>query len=95
MTTRAIIITKKYTELTDKLKEMFETELIPSLDNLDVADIEYLITMTFIGIEKEKDFEEEIRTLIINNNLKDIVTEDQTIVVTRLISQFVLWLRVL
>jgi hypothetical protein len=91
MTTRASLITEKYEILTTELKTFFDAELFPSLDSIDVADLVYFVTLTFLGIEKTEDFEEKIMDLITCHGFK--VTDKQMVKVVPLISNFVLFLR--
>ena len=78
---------KKFTEL----KNYFDAELFPSLDDIDVADLVFFITMNFVGIEKQQEFHEKIIDLITSNGFK--ITDCQLVKVVPLISEFVLWLR--
>lgn len=91
MTTRASLITEKYIALTTELKNYFDAELFPSLDDIDVADLVFFITMNFVGIEKQQEFHEKIIDLITSNGFK--ITDCQLVKVVPLISEFVLWLR--
>jgi hypothetical protein len=93
MTTRAILITERYTTLTTELKTFFDSELFPSLDSIDVADLVYFVTLTFVGVEKTEDFEEKITDLITCHGFK--VSDKQMVRVVPLIMDFVLWLRLL
>jgi hypothetical protein len=91
MTTRKSLIITKYIILEENLKNYISDEIFPSLDNVDVADLVYLITMTFIGIDEETQMNKKIKELIASNN---IVIEDAKIdEVVILVSEFVFWLK--
>jgi hypothetical protein len=91
MVTRATLITEKYTILTTELKSFFDAELFPSLDNIDIADLCFFVTMSFMGVDSPLDFHDKIIEIIIANGFK--ITEEQMIIVVPLISDFVIFLR--
>lgn len=93
MTTRKTLIVAKYGVLELELKKHLDADLFPSLDSIDVVDLVYLITMTFVGVETEAQYAAKIRELMDANGVAvDGPTFD---VVAPLISGFVAWLKVL
>jgi hypothetical protein len=91
MTTRATLLTEKYNALTAKLKTFFDAELFPSLDSIDVADLVYFITISFLNVNTDDGFHDKITDLITCHGFK--ITDEQLITVVPLIRDFVLWLR--
>jgi len=69
MTTRKELIIKKYLVLEKELKQYFQEGLFPSLDDVDVGDLVYLLTMTFLGIDSELDYQNKIKELMSCNGL--------------------------
>ena len=49
MTTRKTLIVERYGALEVELKKHLDAELFPSLDSVDIADLVYLITISFLG----------------------------------------------
>ena len=50
MTTRKELILAKFSVLESKLKELINGDVFPSLSEIDIADLVYLVTLTFMGI---------------------------------------------
>ena len=91
MATRKTLIVEKYTALEAELKKHFSADLFPSLDAIDVCDLVYFITMTFLGVDSEEQYCEKIRELMTANAVK---VDDDTFRVTQpLIAEFVAWLK--
>ena len=93
MTTRAQLITKKYETLTKELKTIFDNDLFPSFETIDVSDLVYFITLNFIGVETDVQFKCEILKMLTCYSLE--VSEKDLDIVTKLVRDFVVWLRVL
>lgn len=91
--TRATLITEKYTILTNELKTFFDAELFPSLDSIDIADLVFFITVSFLNVNTEDQFTDKIIDLITSNGFK--ITDKQMVRVVPLIQEFVLWIRAL
>jgi hypothetical protein len=75
MTTRAILITQRYNQLTDELKTIIDAELFPDLENIELSDLLTYITLTFFSIEERVDFEKKLKYLITCNNLQNKILD--------------------
>ena len=53
MSTRKELIVAKFSILEKELKPLFKRTLFPSLEEIDLADLVYYITITFLGIDSE------------------------------------------
>ena len=70
-----------------------ELTLFPSLDEIDIADLTYLLTMTFLGITTEDEFKRKIRELA---EISDVIlTDDKLDILTTIMTEFMIWLRTL
>jgi hypothetical protein len=47
------LIVQKYTELEKEMKKHIDGSILPSLDDIDVADFVYYTTITFLGVDSE------------------------------------------
>ena len=68
MTTRKELITVKYNVLEVELKKYINNELFPSLDSIDLADAVFFITMIFLGITSEEEYDTKIKELLATHN---------------------------
>ena len=96
MTTRKIMIKNKYIEFNDILiKNEFTDEmaLFPSLEDLDITDLTYLLTLTFMGITKEEQFKNKVQELAELSDVK--LTDDKLNILSTLIYNFMNWMRAL
>ena len=93
MTTRKALIIGKYVELEAKLKNHFDSTLFPSLEDIDLADLVYYITMIFLGVITDLHFNSKIQELLDTNGVK--VSNEVFQIISPLIIDFVKWLRVL
>lgn len=93
MTTRKTLIVERYGALEVELKKHLDAELFPSLDSVDVADLVYFITLTFVGVDSEEQYGAKIRELMDGNGVKvDGPTFD---IVAPPIREFVAWMKLL
>ena len=93
MTTRRALIIQKYTALETELKQYFSAELFPSLETIEVSDMVFLLTMTFVGVNDDEQYKEKIASLITSNKIT--ITDDDFDIVCPLITDFVKWLKAL
>ena len=93
MTTRKELIIGKYVELETELKKHFDDTLFPSLEDIDLADLVYYITMIFLGVITDLQFHAKIQELLDTNGVK--VSNEVFQKIAPLIIDFVNWLRVL
>lgn len=90
MTTRRELITAKYLTLTTSIREYTHEPIFPSLDDIDVADLIYFITFTFLGVDD----------LGCRNKLREIVELHQIQVSTQqfdaifpIVKEFLEWMK--
>lgn len=93
MTTRKQLIISKYIELTTELKTHFDDELFPSLEDIDLCDLVYYITFTFLGVKTPLQYHGKILELISTNGIK--MSDEVLQKVAPLIIDFVDWIRAL
>ena len=91
---RKILIQTKYTEFYQVLKNNnFNAELclFPNLDDIDITDLTYLLTMVFLGINDEDSFHSKIIEISEINGVE--LTLEKLNFVTPLFMNFMIWLR--
>ena len=93
MTTRKQLIIGKYTELEIELKKHIDATLFPPLQDIDVADLVYFVTLTFIGITTPLQFHSKVMELSKTNGV--VVSDAVICIISPLIEEFVNWLRIL
>ena len=93
MSTRKELIIKKYAILEEQLKEHTGGYLFPSLHDIDICDFVYYVTLTFVGIDSEEQFQMKIKELAESNNVT--ITDENVVKVVPLVIDFIMWLRVL
>ena len=91
MTTRRELIVQRYTTLEAELKQYVDVALFPSLDDIDLADVVFLITTTFVGVTTEDQYMEKIRDLVASNGIE--MTEATLGTIAPLITDFVVFLK--
>ena len=91
MTTRKELIINKYLNLQKKLSNY--SEILPSLNDIDIADFVYFVTIIFLGIETELQYKIKIDELIETNqiNIDDVERER----ISPLIIDFIRWIKLL
>ncbi len=92
--TKRDLIKNKYTKFYDFLIENhFEKELtlFPDLNEIDVADLTYFLTLTFIGISEQEDFRNKINVLAELNGVK--LSEEQLKILIPPFQEFMVWMR--
>ena len=92
--TRKSLIQNKYTEFQEILKHNnFDEELLllPSLEDIDVADLTYFLTFTFIGITEEVQFRGKIKELACMNCMN--LSEQKLDILAPLLEEFMCWMR--
>lgn len=62
--TKKDLLIERYTALEKHLRLHLNTDLFPSLDSIDVIDLSFFITMTFVGVESETEIKSKIREII-------------------------------
>ena len=93
MATRKTLIVERYGALEVELKKHLSAELFPSLDSVDIADLVYLITISFLGVDSDEQYSVKIRELIDANGV--VVDEPTFAIVAPLIQAFVAWMKLL
>ena len=87
MTTRKEIIINKYLEFQQKLKDIVDIDIFPSLEELDIVDFLIYFNMTF---SNTNDYESIINDLIYYKNIKvePIILEKAIPIITQFIDEF-------
>ena len=93
MTTRRELIIQKYCALELELSQYFDSSLFPSLNDVDLADLTFYITATFLGLNDSVSMGEKVKELIVANNVT--ITDENQVKVVPLVIDFIMWLRVL
>ena len=91
--TRKHLIVQRYTVLEKELKKHIVEDIFPSLDDIDIADLVYFITMLFLGITTEAQYEVKIREIIDANDI--VVSKAVFELILPQIMDFVEWMKVL
>ena len=87
MPTRKELITENYLILTKALEEFVEKSLLPTLDDLDIVDIMYLLKHFFPKEKTQDDYIAMIKFLISEKEI--IITDDHLPIVINLILDFI------
>ena len=85
------LIVQRYTELEVELKKHIDGSLLPSLEDIDVADLVYFTTITFFGVDSEAQYHSKIKDLIESNAIT--VSREQFDKVAPLVIDFITWLK--
>lgn len=93
MTTRKELLLEKFTALESELKQYVDKSVFPSLDEIDLSDLVFYVTMTFLGMNDAASMGGKIKELIDSNNVT--ITEENLKKVIPLVADFVVWLRAL
>ena len=93
MSTRKELIVNKIVALEKTLEIYVDKKLFPSLDEIDVADLVFYITFTFVGLNDTISMGEKVKELIVANNVT--ITDENQKKVVPLVIDFIMWLRVL
>ena len=93
MSTRKQLIVNKIIALEKAIETYVDKSLFPSLDEIDVCDLVFYITFTFVGLNDTVSMGEKIKELIVANNVT--ITDDNLVKVLPLVAEFIMWLRVL
>ena len=93
MSTRKELIVNKIVALEKTLEIYVDKRLFPSLDEIDVADLVFYITFTFVGLNDSISMGEKVKELIVANNVT--ITDENLVKVVPLVIDFIMWLRVL
>ena len=91
MATRKTLIVERYVLLEVELKKHMKAELFPSLNSVDVADLVYLITISFLGVDSTEQYNAKIQELMDGNGVK--VDAPTFAIVAPLIQAFVAWMK--
>jgi hypothetical protein len=87
MPTKKELITENYLILTKALEEFIEKSLLPTLDDLDIVDIMYLLKHFFPKEKTQDDYIAMIKFLISEKEI--IITDDHLPIVINLILDFI------
>ena len=87
MPTKKELITENYLILTKALEEFVEKTLLPTLDDLDIVDIMYLLKHFFPKEKTQDQYIDMIKFLISEKEI--IITDDHLPIVINLILDFI------
>ena len=87
MPTKKELITENYLILTKALEEFVEKSLLPTLDDLDIVDIMYLLKHFFPKEKTQDQYIDMIKFLISEKEI--IITDDHLPIVINLILDFI------
>lgn len=90
-TTRKVQIIQKYALLEVELKKHITSDLFPNLEDIDIADLVFIITYTFMGINSLLQYDNKIREMMKDNNI-DVINE-KIESIAPLVMDFVVWLK--
>ena len=91
MSTRRELIINTYKTLEKDLKTVFDDELFPDIEEIDLADIIFLLTFIFLGIETVEAYEKKIDEIIESKNI--VTTDDNKRLIYPKIIKFICWLK--
>ena len=87
MPTRKELITENYLILTKALEEFIEKSLLPTLDDLDIVDIMYLVKHFFPKEKTQDDYIDMIKVLISEKEV--LISDDHLPIIINLILDFI------
>lgn len=89
--TRKSLIIDRYSILELELRQYVDKAIFPSLEDVDVADLAYILTYLFLGINTDEQYRDKIFELIQEHDVAvDLVYLD--IVIER-ITDFIKWFK--
>ena len=91
MPSRKDLILHNYIILEKALQKYISKDIFPNLEDNDITDVVYFITISFLEIENENQYNDCIEQHLINNNVK--LNEDDCKIVVDLIREFIIWLK--
>ena len=91
MPSRKDLILHNYMILEKALQKYISKEIFPNLEDNDIIDVVYYITMSFLGIDNENQYNDCIKQHLINNNVK--LNDYDCKIVVDLIREFIIWLK--
>jgi uncharacterized protein YuzB (UPF0349 family) len=93
VTTRKQLIIHNYLILEKELKNHFAENLFPSLEDIDVADLVFYITLMFSGISTKDEYIIKIKEIIEGTTIK--VSDELLEQICNPIMTFIEWLKFL
>ena len=91
MTTRKIIIENEYLRLSQKITNILDKQIMPSLDTYQLSDIIFILVQHFSDVSNEN-YKSKIDFIIdLDNN--QIVTQDERDKIYDVIYDFVKWFK--
>ena len=91
MTTRKIIIENEYLRLSQKITNILDKQIMPSLDTYQLSDIIYMLIQHFSDCD-DTNYKSKI-DFIIDLDSNQIVTQDERDKIYSVIYEFVLWFK--
>ena len=91
MSTRRELIIQKYSALELELSNYTDGYLFPSLQEIDICDFVYYVTLTFVGVDTEEQFQRKIKELAVSNGV--VMSDDVFEKVVPLVMELIVWLK--
>ena len=95
MTTRKDFILEKYTILKDEIKKISREDSLfdisQDINDDSIADLVFYVTMFFVAVDTESQYENKIKELLELNDISMCVKDESKVIV--LVRDFVQWLK--
>ena len=91
MTTRRDLIIDKYKKLEEELKTVITDDIFPDIETIDLADIIFLLTFIFLGIDTVGEYERKIDEIMESKNI--VTTDENRRLMFPKIIKFICWLK--
>ena len=82
------LLIKKYVELTNKLKDYIDVDLLPNINEVDLIDVIYLINLSF---PIDSDYKICLESLLEMNNIE--LNKNKFEEVYKIINDYLIWYR--
>ena len=95
MTTRKDLIIEKYSILKEEIKKISDEDSLfgisQDINDDSIADLVFYVTMLFVGVDTETQYENKIKELLELNDISMCEKDESKVIV--LVRDFVQWLK--
>lgn len=95
MTTRKVLIIEKYSILKEEIKKISNEDSLfgisQDINEDSIADLVFYVTMLFVGVDTESQYENKIKELLELNDISMCEKDESNVIV--LVRDFVQWLK--
>lgn len=95
MSTRKLLLIKKYTILREEIKKLSNGDsffgILDDIGDNSIADLVFYVTMLFVGVDTELQYENKIKELLELNDVH-ISNKDEVQIIV-LVREFVQWMK--